>query len=209
MIPLDRIATNDAELDYFYGEAISRRRDSSKPFPETLEFTKNFRGFFKGLKISEPYQGTKRQRQSLYEFTSTRIDHFVRNTKLISPGATDGEGLEIPPELREQVELLKELTWCYVINNPALAAQQHGQRKAIRTLFEVFDEAAERGNWALFPPFFRDEGQKLAQETDWSALRRARLVADTIASMTDQQALRMFHRLTGTSQGSVLDPIVS
>ena len=37
----------------------------------------------------------------------------------------------------------------------------------------------------------------------------ATLVADTIASMTDQQALRLYQRLTGLSQGSVLDPIVS
>ena len=39
--------------------------------------------------------------------------------------------------------------------------------------------------------------------------RHARLVADTIGTMTDQQALRMYQCLTGLSQGCVLDPIVS
>jgi dGTP triphosphohydrolase len=35
------------------------------------------------------------------------------------------------------------------------------------------------------------------------------LVADTIASMTDTQAMRMYQRISGLSQGSVLDPILS
>jgi hypothetical protein len=34
------------------------------------------------------------------------------------------------------------------------------------------------------------------------------LIADVVSAMTDQQALRLHQRLTGSAQGSVLDPIV-
>jgi dGTPase len=108
-----------------------------------------------------------------------------------------------------QVDLLKELTWCYVINNPALAGQQHGQRRAIRTLFDVFVEAAQDRKWSLFPPLFREEAKSLDERGFMTPARRARLVADTIAGMTDLQALRLYQRLIGLSQGSALDPIVT
>jgi dGTP triphosphohydrolase len=54
----------------------------------------------------------------------------------------------------------------------------------------------------------REEAIDLAKQGALTASRRIRLVADTIAGMTDQQALRLYQRVTGLSQGSVLDPIV-
>src|SRR5262249_41152692 len=130
-------------------------------------------------------------------------------TGLLAPPGDKGNGLSIDPVFRTQVELLKELTWCYVINNPALASHQHGQRLAIRTLFEVFNEAADKQKWALFPALYREEAIELTRQLQTIPPdRRARLVADTIAAMSDQQALRLYQRLTGLAQGSVLDPII-
>ena len=37
---------------------------------------------------------------------------------------------------------------------------------------------------------------------------RIRVAADAVAGLTDQQAVLMYHRLTGISAGSVLDSIV-
>jgi dGTPase len=185
------------------------RSDQRFPFQLDRDFLDIFGRFFDSLKLREPYQGTRSQQETLYEFTSTTIDMYVQGTQLLPPPGADGEGLAVDPVYRTQVELLKELTWCYVINNPALAGHQHGQRKAIRTLFQVFDEAAERRNWSLFPPLFREDAIGLAREGQLTPARRVRLVADTIAGMTDQQALRLYQRLTGLSQGSVLDPIVT
>jgi len=209
LIPLERLAVNPKERSYFRGEAIKRREKTPKPFKLDPNFYDYFDRFFDSVKLKEPYQGTRSQQEALYEFTSATINTYVQATRLLPPPGNDGEGVDIDPVFKTQIELLKELTWCYVINNPALAAHQHGQRQAIRTLFQVFDEAAERGKWSLFPPLFREEGIALAESRELSPSRRARLVADTIAAMTDQQALRMYQRLTGLSQGSVLDPIVS
>lgn len=116
----------------------------------------------------------------------------------------------MPADFLTQVALLEELTWRYVIDNPGLAGHRYGQRKIIRALFDIFSEAGRERNWALFPPEFREEAEDVPRtQGDIPPARCARLVADTISSMTDQQALRLSQRLTGQSQGSVLDPIVS
>jgi dGTPase len=209
LIPLERLAVNPKERDYFLQRAGKRRQDIGKPFKFDLEFSDIFGRFFDSVKLREPYRGTRTQQEALYEFTSETINTYVQGTKLVGPPGNRGKGLEVDPVFRTQVDLLKELTWCYVINNPALAGHQHGQRRAIRTLFEVFDEATERGNWALFPPLFRDRAIELARQSQLDVSQRVRLVADSISSMTDQQALRLYQRLTGLSQGSVLDPIVT
>jgi len=208
LIPLERLAVNPKERSYFRTEAIRRRASTAEPFEWSIEFQDIFDQFFNSVKLREPFGGTRSQHEALYEFTSSAINTFVQGTSLQPPKGHRNDGLKIDPVYRTQIVLLKELTWCYVINNPALAALQHGQRKAIRTLFEVFNDAAATGNWSLFPPLFREQGVELAKQDDWSDARRARLVADTIAAMTDEQALRLYQRLCGHTLGSVLDPIV-
>jgi dGTPase len=117
----------------------------------------------------------------------------------------------VGPVFRTQVALLKELTWCYVIQNPALAALQCGQRRVIRTLFAIYTEAADRQEGPICPARFRDDALELADQHGGKlpSGERARLVADVIASLTDQQALLLFQRLTGLSSGPVLDPITT
>jgi dGTPase len=105
------------------------------------------------------------------------------------------------------VELLKKLMSVYVFNNPALVAQQFGQRQVIRKLFEILFEAAQPSSTdsgIIMQPF-----QDLLQSVDVTEDReRARIVADLIASMTEQQALLFHQRLLGLSPGSVRDLII-
>lgn len=209
LIPLEQLAVNPKERSYFRRKATERRASIGKPFPGGESFLNEFEGWLDSINLREPYRGARSQREALYGFISRTISTFVQGTKLVAPPGQGGEGLEIDLGYRVQVELLKELTWCYVIHNPALAAHQHGQRRAVRVLFEIFNEAAEQQNWNLFPALFREEVTELYAKGLLDAPRRLRLVADTIAAMTDQQALRMYQRLTGYAQGSVLDPILS
>jgi dGTPase len=211
LIPLHLLRASATERGRFLDRAIQRREKEGKPFVQQRpELDEIFRSFCDWLPTREPYTGTRSQRGNLAEFAAKTVSDYVQGTKLLRPPGGNGKGLEIPADFRTQVALLKELTWCYVIDNPALAGHQYGQRKIIRTLFEIFSEAASERNWVLFPPQFREEAEDvLRTEGDIPPARCARLVADTIAAMTDQQALRLHQRLTGQSQGSVLDPIVS
>lgn len=212
LIPLHLLRASQSERSRFLDAAVSRRKKIHKPFTQSLDdITDIFKSFCYTIPTRERYSGTRSQRGALAEFTSKTVADYVRGTKLVRPpGDKDGEGLDIPEEFLVQVALLKELTWHYVIHNPALAGHQFGQRRIIKTLFDIFYEAARNRRWVLFPPHFQEEAEEaLETQGDFAPPRCARLSADTIASMTDQQALRLYQRLTGLSLGSVLDPIVT
>jgi dGTP triphosphohydrolase len=109
--------------------------------------------------------------------------------------------------------MLKELLWAYVIENPSLAAHQLGQKCAITRLFMDYSHAVTEKEWSLFPPFFRERAIDLhsiyATAGEMPAGERVRLVADTISSMTDRQALLVYQQFTGVSASSMLDPVLS
>jgi dGTPase len=210
LIPLELLAVSEDERRRFIAGAIHRRQDTADPFSETAESLEDLLVRFLDWAPWEKYSGTRSQRGYLSQLVSKTVSDYVQNTRLRKSPDDHGSGLDIPPEFVTQVTLLKELTWYYVIDNPSLAGHQFGQRKVIRTLFEIFMDAARRGDWVIFPPQFREEAEDVLHEQgDITPARSARLVADTIASLTDQQALRLHQLLTGQSQGSVLDPIVS
>ncbi len=98
--------------------------------------------------------------------------------------------------------MIKELTWHYVIRQTGLATLQHGQKRVIRDLFNIYAEALRTGEYDIFPQRF--QAQLLSAQEDSVRLRT---VADTIATMTDQEALSTHGRLTGRRLGSVTDNI--
>jgi dGTPase len=120
--------------------------------------------------------------------------------------AADGSNsLEIDEHLRLEVAMLKELTWVYVIEAPALVSQQFGQRKAIRELFRIYSDAAtDKKTFHLFPKYYREALESASGDT----VQIGRTVIDLIAGMTERQALAMHNRLTGISVGSGLEDIV-
>jgi dGTPase len=210
LIPLDLLRASETERTRFLDRAIARRKSIDKPFSQQRsELEEVFLEFSRQLPTREPYTGTRSQRGSLAEFTSRMVSVYVQETRLLPAPGNNNKALDIPPDALTRVELCKELTWVYVIENPALAGHQHGQRMIIETLFDIFYEAARKRKWILFPPQFREEAEEaLESQGHISPSSCARLVADTVASMTDQQARHLYRRLTGQSQGSVFDPIV-
>ena|SRR5689334_1773370 len=136
----------------------------------------------------------------------------------------DAFSLRVPPTSADQfavikhqalkeVTMLKELTWNYVIHNPALATQQLGFQKIVTTLFDrLFSAAAApKKHLAVFPPLFQVALEAELRSTGRSSTEVeaaiARIILDVISSMTERQALRMYGRLEGTDPGSVLDPL--
>ena len=208
LIPLDRLATPTKERERFLDNVLARAEARQKPIRADREFLQIFNGLFNDLGIRERFGGTREQQELMYQFTSNKIGEYARKTKLLGPPVEDGEALELPKPLAVEIMLLKELTWTYVIENPALAVHQHGQRRAIRTLFQVFNEAVETKQWKMFPAFFRERAIELnEQHGSIPVVERVRLVADTIAGLTDRQALLMYQQLSGLSQSSMLDPV--
>ena len=104
--------------------------------------------------------------------------------------------------------MLKQLTWHYVIENPNLASLRYGQTQVIAKIFDVFMNALgmhkRSRDTQIFPIAYRErlEDSRYQSERD-----QVRTVIDLIASMTEQQVLKMYQRLMGVALGSALDPI--
>lgn len=149
--------------------------------------------------LNEPYEATREQRRAIRLMTSAFIGHFIRSTKLRVP--TGGQSaLEIPEEVRSQIEILKQITRTYILSAPALAAQQRGQQRVLTELFEdLYEPGAERYLPRKFAYLF---------DGDVGPATKARLVSDCISSLTEHETIALHGRLRGSASGSLLDPIV-
>jgi dGTPase len=201
LVPIDRLAKDMEELDAFLDHAVARQRGKTRYTDSELREA----GFnaIAGFPISEPYQGRRSQRSLLRTYTSTLISKYVRAIEFIENA--DGRlQARISSDADKEVMMLKELTWRYVIQNPALETQQYGQRRVIKDLFHIFaDAAVSRGspkNIGIFPVDYQEQLIVAGEEQE-----RLRLISDFIASMTEQQAFVMHRRLTGIAPGSVTD----
>lgn len=199
LIPLDRLATSDSEAERFLAGAAIRQEARGGYTREQLETAlAELRPF---LPSTDPYEGSRQQRAILAKAASNLIARAIQSVQL-DPATADDNRIRVDQDTRILVTLLKELTWQYVIHHHRLSLQQLGQRRVIRTLFEVFiDAAMKTGNELPFPLEYQEQ---LAGAED--AGQKVRLVVDFIASMTEQQAVEVYSRVTGVSLGSVLAP---
>jgi len=163
--------------------------------------------------LKKSYTGSPKQEAEVNKLKSLLIERYLgfpgrENNPIKLVGDGDKLDLDINPILRNEVDTLIELTRYYIINTSALMAQQHGQRKVIRDLFETLmkqavPEAKYRG---IIPSPYRDRIEKLDEIGNKE--RRTRIVVDLITSMTEQQTVGLYERLEGTSPGSLQDRII-
>jgi len=214
-IPLDRLLTDDREVDRFLDNVFERRKRqhnlSKYPEKDLSSAFQELRRFFAGVvpaSLLQPYSGTLAQRSALRTLTSILIGRYVTAIRLRKPGSRQQKRVSIEPAAEFEVQILKQLAWTYVIENPSLTTQQYGQRRVIRELFEIFVDAARSGNRMIFPIPYAELLEEADRTTTKKDLGRIRAVVDMIAGMTEQAAINMHRRLTGASLGSVTDIIV-
>lgn len=148
-----------------------------------------------GPLLNVPYEGLKEQRFALRNFTSFLISRFLQSTKLTEAG------LSVDQLIQAEVRILKQITGQFVISNPSLVAQQHGQKHIIKGVFNALFDNSE----SSYPKFLP---AKMRYIWELSEGHKARFAADCIASMTEAELIALHQRLTGSAAGSVLDPIV-
>jgi dGTPase len=150
--------------------------------------------------VNATYNGTRDQRQELRTLTSMLIGRYVNAAELVE----EGTGIYISGEEETEVRVLKQITRDYIIDNPSLAAQQHGHKKIIEFLFKSIHGAIDP-RMPEIPAFVP---KRLHYIWTLDKMTHARFAADCVASLTDREAQSLFSRLSGASSGSVLDPIV-
>lgn len=218
-IPLERLMDeDDEELETFIEGTFSRwtlqnfrpvRKHSDRELRSAL--TDLMEQLRYTQRITEPYTGTAGQRARLRSLTSLLISRYVQAIALKEPSKSDPRPVAIQPEAEQEITMLKQLTWFYVIQRSSLAAQQQGQKRVVSELFEIFYAATESGvTRDLLPIGAREflEGELPTTASADTQGLRARVAADVVCSLSEQQAIALHQRLTGIDPGSVLYGIV-
>jgi dGTPase len=89
-----------------------------------------------GAVVNERYEGTRDQRLQLRTLTSRLIGRYIRAVRL-DASIDAPKAIIINPEEAVEVLVLKQITRDYVISSPSLAAQQYGQQRILRDLFDA------------------------------------------------------------------------
>jgi dGTPase len=158
-------------------------------------------GTYSGF-LSDSYEGTRLQREQLRRMTSQLIGKYIGAIS-VNEDLSSNTAVNFNDDWHSEVRILKQITRDYIIDSPALAAQQHGQKLIITQLFKALWEghSAEIG----YPPFLPVRLRYLTEEP---GATKARIVADCIAGLSESEAIGLHARLYGLVIGSVLDPIV-
>ncbi len=201
LIPLDRLSSNDTAQEKFLDWVFDVEQiEDGGTQAELIEIWEDLSALFP----REPFNGSRSQRAMLRVFTSDFIQRYVDGISLREPSGTNQRLVDIDERLQSEVMMLKNLTRHFAISNPALASQQHGQRKIIRDLFDIFLDSLDQDR-AILPLSCRDQLEQIKGNDEDAHIHKVRLVTDLIASMTEQQALRTYQKLIGVGPGSGLD----
>jgi dGTPase len=207
LTPLDRLQSSSGdEMNKFLTRATRTLSDEPR-FDEDMGREVVLDLFHNQLPFDRPYDGSNATRRKVHQSSSALITRFIAGTR-VEP---DGNRIYIPEEIWHEVNMLKQLTWIYVINSPDLASIQEGQKRIIRGLFEKLHK------WALAEPnrdrlptrlreiikaVRRDADARTTLSTDELVFGRS--VADYVASLTEAQAVELYGRLFGLTRSSVL-----
>lgn len=203
LIPLDRLADDLDEQERFLIRTFDRWENEGKALlgnrEDYIRAAENlFAEFPREAHVSASARGIM---ATLVPF---KINSYVNGLRRDEAGKIAED-----PDMRREIDLMKSLTWTYVIEAPALAAQQEGQRRIIDTLYGYYSAAASRNphvlpTWAQ--AYLSDEDLTAQHESIGHAQQR--VACDIIASLSERQAYALFARLTGHDSGTVVTAIV-
>lgn len=204
LIPLERLTSpGSLELQRFQRHLRERTKELAGRGDEDPErYVEAAERFFAEGAVSTinlPFGGRTDERVTLRQLGSHLIGLYISAPQLRD--TEDGTSVElvIDDDIVDQVKVLKQLTWFYVINRPSLAVIQRGQRQMITTLFRMYRNAVAAGEAHLLPPLFAERVEEVESKAS-----KERVVIDLIAGMTESSAAEIYRQRTGITPGSVL-----
>ncbi|MEH2311364.1 MAG: dNTP triphosphohydrolase [Nostoc sp.] len=210
LIPLETIINNEDEFEKFLNDWVKTISDNKlkEQINESKQkiSLKNLLNLYSNKKGDNP--GSIEQIAYIKSVSSNLIQNYVQSVSLKEDYGEHGY-LERPIKIEIELKFLQRIVWKYVILNPRLATQQYGQRKIIKTLFDVYKEAVETNQVNLIPAHFLQHGslERLLTTGDQKH-QKVRIAVDIVASFSEMEAILMFRRFTGIDHGSVMDYIV-
>lgn len=206
--PEDSDTPPHPELEKFL-EYVESRRHKIPPLKSSSksELAEIFREIiFAFFTLEGPFEGTKEDRGKLRTFTGQLVGRYINGLSLLEK-PENGKLVKIRDGYEKEVALLKQLTWCYVIDAHGLALQQHAQKQIIKYLFVSFMNETRQYPSRLLPAYFKDRLRDVVANGSSIAARK-RLVSDLVAGMTESQAMAVYQRMNGITAGSALDRIL-
>jgi dGTPase len=197
LVPLDRLTTESQEKEAFQTYLRQKHPASADRLVEAAD--RLFDGFVSSIRTR--FLGRQEERVNLRALGSALIGRYIAATVLRDSGDGRTVFFEVDERVRDEVTVLKELTWFYIIKRPSLAVIQRGQSTIIEQLYDFYRDAIADDRLEVFSPGFL-ELIDVARAAGKTALER--VVIDLIAGMTESSATEIYREFTGISGGSLL-----
>ncbi len=194
LIPLERLTTGAPERAEFDAYVLDRHGAT-----DGERLAQAGERLFESLlaSVTTRFAGLAEERINMRVVGSALISRYIDAPTLSDDG--DDAVLEIGQEMKDEVTVLKDLTWCYIIERPSLAVIQEGHRRIIDALYTMYRDALKADRLSLFPPAFRERASAAG-----SAAERERVVIDMIAGMTEVSATELYKQHLGVAHGSLV-----
>ena len=191
-IPLDAInssAGGSKELNAFIDSTFARNKQLDA---ERNRYETALKRILEYISFEQRFEGTRAQRETIWKNSTLLITRFLTQMELhTSAGA---KRLVIAQEGKDEVKMLKEFTWHYVILHHDLAMQQHGQKHMLKTVLEeLLERSREQDKWSVFPPLTRHR----LSAADEKSESIGRVVVDHVASMSDLEVSTTYRHMRG------------
>jgi dGTPase len=174
-IPTEKLKNDQEERD----KVIKRMLDRGRIGVRQTERHGEVLATITELLPEEKYLGSIIQRRSIRALVSFFVRRWVSAT-----GFQDGS-LKIKDYAKQEVAVVQELTWQYVIEDPALRALQDYQNRMIRKVFEVLESGRREGvTSGLIPPSYLERIQEATTEPE-----KTRAIIDLVANMGEDQVI--------------------
>lgn len=183
-----------------------QREEVEETFNELFEGTEDaFEEFRNQMASGEPVwdPSSGAAADAIKGLRSVLFDEFLTGVSIVDrPDAPQDVSpryrfmLHVEPRVRRRNEILKELLWHYVVDDPRVGTQQYGQGQSLKSLFAIHEQAARGGDQRLFP----SQTQHALRVAAGNPQEQLRIVVDFITGMTDGFALRRLQRLQAGGQ---------
>ena len=204
LIPLELLATDKDEFTRFIDQWL--RDHPSNSFAKLVQSQQHrFQNFLNATyNLKGQYRpGSFEQKAQIKRISSQLIQTYIQSVRLSQDYGYRGY-LKYNQAKEEELKFLQRIVWYYVISNPRLATQRYGQKKIIRSLFEVYLEAINSGDLSFIPARFVKEFLALKGKEE-NNQEKTRMAVDIVAGLSEAEAVLQYRRLAGISQGSFLD----
>ena len=216
LIPLELLATDWDEFDRFitawleespHNRVAKVVKTNPHRFQNFLNATYNLKGQYR--------PGSFEQKAQIKRISSQLIQTYIQSVELSTEYGDKPDGmasrrgyLKYNRNREEELKFLQRIVWSYVISDPRLATQRYGQKRIIKTLFEIYLEAICDRDLSFIPARFVREFLEIEKnhgnKTDMNP-EKTRMAVDIVAGLSETEAVVQYRRLIGISQGSFLD----